>query len=431
MPGVFENQAGNDALSVSELTDALRSCLEQNFPYVWVRGEVTNLSRPASGHCYFSLKDAGAILNCVWFRGQQRQKKESFDPQTGEIIAGQTLASDLENGQECLCAGRISVYAQNGRYQLIVEFVRPAGAGSLAQAFEERKRKLAAAGFFGQERKRKLPWNPERVALVTSPGGAAIHDFLELASDRGSGAEIRLYPTLVQGREAGPDIVRAIRTINSQGWAQVIVLIRGGGSLEDLWCFNEENVAEAVYKSAIPVLAGIGHEVDFTLADLTADLRAATPSHAAQLLWPPRSDFVQAVDDTSLRLQRAIEKLLEKKAASLAIQERALAWFSPQRKIMRLEEKCLACRKELDRVARQWLGGKENRLALLMPALAALDPLGPLERGYAMITRAGKVVQSVAGTRAGDLLDIRLADGTIAANVSKVLPGREKLLAAD
>ena len=290
-------------LTVRALTEQLRRSLEGRFPFVWVRGEVSNLSRPGSGHIYFSLKDQDAQLQCVWFRGQQRQAEQgrAFDPLTGEVF-DTPRPSPLEllrNGLDLLCAGRVSVYAPRGQYQLLVELVQPTGQGLLAQAFEERKRKLAEAGYFSQERKRPLPWNPQRVALITSPSGAAIHDFLELARNRGCGAEIRLFPASVQGEEAAPEIIRALDEINARGWAQVIVLIRGGGSLEDLWAFNEEAVAEAVFCSRLPVLAGIGHEVDVTLADLTADLRAATPSHAAQLLWPLRAELRQRLDEAS------------------------------------------------------------------------------------------------------------------------------------
>ena len=308
-------------LTVRALTEQLRRSLEGRFPFVWVRGEVSNLSRPGSGHIYFSLKDQDAQLQCVWFRGQQRQAEQgqSFDPLTGEVFDS-PRPSPLEllrNGLDMLCAGRISVYAPRGQYQMLVELVQPAGQGLLAQAFEERKRRLAEAGYFAQERKRLPPWNPQRVALITSPSGAAVHDFLELARDRGSGAQIRLFPASVQGEEAAPEIVRALETANEQNWAQVIVLIRGGGSLEDLWAFNEESVAEAVFHSRLPVVAGIGHEVDVTLADMTADLRAATPSHAAQLLWPLRAELRQRLDESEAALRRAFAARLEREELAL------------------------------------------------------------------------------------------------------------------
>ena len=347
--------APESILSVRALTERLRRTLETRYPFVWVRGEVTNLSRPASGHVYFSLKDAEAQLQCVWFRSRQREA-QNFDPLTGEVFDGPRPSplSLLANGLELLCAGRVSVYAPRGQYQLVVEMVQPAGAGLLAQAFEERKRRLAAAGYFAQERKRPLPWNPRRVALITSPGGAAIHDFLELAQVRGCAAEIRLFPVSVQGERAAPEIVAAMDESNAQGWAEVIVLIRGGGSLEDLWAFNEPAVAEAIFRSRLPVLAGIGHEVDVSLADLTADRRAATPSHAAQLLWPLRAELRQRLDDMEIALGRAMERRLERAAHALCLLERGLAWASPGRRVERLGEGLALLERALRAATRRW-----------------------------------------------------------------------------
>ena len=343
-------------LTVRALTERLRRTLETRYPFVWVRGEVSNLSRPASGHVYFSLKDAEAQLQCVWFRSRQREA-HTFDPLTGEVFDGPRPSplEALANGLELLCAGRVSVYAPRGQYQLVVELVQPAGAGLLAQAFEERKRRLAAAGYFAQERKRDLPWNPRRVALITSPHGAAIHDFLELAAARGCASEIRLFPVPVQGPRAAPEIVAALREANSQGWAEVIVLIRGGGSLEDLWAFNEPPVADAIFRSGLPVLAGIGHEVDVSLADLTADRRAATPSHAAQLLWPLRAELLQRVDDLEMELARVLAHRLEREEHALRLLERGLAWGSPARRLERLGERLGQPSGALTSATRRWL----------------------------------------------------------------------------
>ena len=229
MPAACEQER---ILSVTELTDRMRRTLEGTFPFVWVRGEIGELSFPGSGHIYFTLKDAGAQLQCVWFRDRQRRGR-NFDPLTGEIFAEPRPdpVRLLRQGSELFCAGQISVYGPRGRYQLIVELVQAGGQGLLAQAFEKRKQALAARGFFAAERKRPLPASPSRVALVTSPAGAAIHDFMELASVRGLGAEVRLFPVRVQGEGAAGQICRALDEINRQGWAQVAVIIRGGGSL--------------------------------------------------------------------------------------------------------------------------------------------------------------------------------------------------------
>lgn len=484
----------DDILTVRALTEQLRRSLEGRFPFVWVRGEVSNLSRPGSGHVYFSLKDQEAQLQCVWFRSRQRQAEQgqTFDPLTGEVFDS-PRPSPLEllrNGLNMLCAGRISVYGPRGQYQLLVELAQPAGQGLLAQAFEERKRRLADAGYFAQERKRLPPWNPQRVALITSPSGAAVHDFLELARDRGSGAQIRLFPASVQGAEAAPEIVRALQAANAQDWAQVIVLIRGGGSLEDLWAFNEEAVAEAIFHSRLPVVAGIGHEVDVTLADMTADVRAATPSHAAHLLWPQRAELWQRLDESAAALRRAFAARLERQEVALRERENALRWFSPQRHQERLAERLERLSLTLRNVARQWLTNKKrvleererSRRAALTPvrvdalqarlnllraaldaalphslsnaehlltlarnslctagaawlgkrirrlenlenALAASDPLSPLRRGYALVrTARGGFLRSVGQTAPGREIEVRLADGFLAAVVSNVSP---------
>lgn len=364
-------------LTVRELTEQLRRTIEGRFPFVWVRGEVTNLSRPGSGHVYFSLKDQDAQLQCVWFRHMQRQNSQGFDPLTGEVF-DKPRPSPLEllrNGLDVLCAGHITLYAPRGQYQLAVELVQPAGEGLLAQAFEASKRKLAALGYFGMERKRPLPRDPQRVALITSPTGAAIHDFLELAASRGSGARIRLFPALMQGAEAAPSIVRALSLANGQDWAQAIVLIRGGGSLEDLWAFNEEAVAEAVFQSRLPVLAGIGHEVDVTLADMTADMRAATPSHAAQLLWPLRAELAQRVDEAEAALSRALRRRLDAAAQVLGQCENALRWFSPLRHHARLSEQVASLGLALGKAVRQWLDGLDARRERLdMARRGAVSP---------------------------------------------------------
>jgi exodeoxyribonuclease VII large subunit len=227
-------------LSVAELTQALRDVLEAEFPFVWVRGQVTNLARPASGHLYFTLSDADAALSVVWFKGAQgRGARSGVDPLTGEVLEpGRDVPKSLADGQEVLAAGRISVYAARGSYQLVAELVQPSGVSDLALAFEALKRQLAARGYFDEERKRPVPPNPTRVALVTSPVGAAVRDFLRLAEARGTGASIRLYPSLVQGDAAPAQLAAALDAANRDGWAEVVALIRGGGSLEDLWAFK-------------------------------------------------------------------------------------------------------------------------------------------------------------------------------------------------
>lgn len=413
-------------LSVRALTERLRRTLETRYPFVWVRGEVTNLSRPASGHVYFSLKDAEAQLQCVWFRSRQREA-QNFDPLTGEVFDGPRPSplSLLANGLELLCAGRVSVYAPRGQYQLVVELVQPAGAGLLAQAFEERKRRLAAAGYFAQERKRPLPWNPRRVALITSPGGAAIHDFLELAQVRGCAAEIRVFPVSVQGERAAPEIVAAMGEANAQGWAEVIVLIRGGGSLEDLWAFNEPVVAEAIFRSRLPVLAGIGHEVDVSLADLTADRRAATPSHAAQLLWPLRAELRQRLDEMELALGRAVERRVERAAHALGLLERGLSWASPARRVERLGERLARLERALPAATRHWWVEKARHLdSLERRRRSAFTQEGLRGRALSLDMLAAALPRLVRERAARAATSLDGLEGRLARAVARLLESR-------
>ena len=432
-------------LTVRELTRQIRAGLEARFPFVWVRGEVSNLSRPSSGHLYFSLKDSDALLNCVWFKTTQRDG-EGFDPLTGEVFPEgprPSLAHTLRDGEQILCAGRITVYAPRGGYQLLVDLAQPDGVGQLALAFEARKQKLAAQGYFAPERKRKLPPHPQNVAVITAPGGAAIHDFLRIAEERGYGACLRIYPVPVQGAAAAPAIAAALARVNAEGWAQVAVLIRGGGSLEDLWAFNEEIVADAVFTSAIPVLAGIGHEVDASMADMTADVRAATPSHAAQILWPLRSELMQRVDDLEMLLQRAQARCFETAAMRLQTLKQALHWLSPLKVLDRKYEAAAQAHTGLRRAMIRLLERRERLLeqsglrlraqaGTLLHAperaleqcaanLRALDPHAPLERGYALAYDGkGRLLRSVHDAKKGDALRLRLRDGTVETSVNGI-----------
>ena len=247
-------------LTVRQLTAQIKDAVENGFPYVWVRGEVTNVSRPSSGHIYFSLKDENALLQAVWFKGSQKER-ETFDPLTGEVFEDGprlSLAGTLRNGQQVICAGRLTVYAPRGGYQLVVELAQDSGEGQLHLALEALKRKLAEKGYFSLERKRPIPEHPPRVAVITAPSGAAIRDFLRLSGERGTGCEIRIHPVPVQGDDAPPLLAEAIGQANAEAWADLIVLIRGGGSLQDLWAFNDERVARAIADSHIPVISAVG-----------------------------------------------------------------------------------------------------------------------------------------------------------------------------
>jgi len=465
-------------LSVAELTGRLRDVLEAEFPFVWVRGQVTNLARPASGHIYFTLSDADAALAVVWFRGSQgrgrasgpgRDGGERIDPLTGEVLEpGKSVAETLENGQEVLAAGRVSVYAARGVYQLVAELVQPGGVSDLALAFEALKRKLADKGWFDEARKRPIPANPVRVALVTSPQGAAVRDFLRLAEARGTGCAIRVYPSLVQGDEAPAQLAAALAAANADDWdgerAEVVALIRGGGSLEDLWAFNSESLAEAVLRSAIPVVTGVGHEPDVSIADYVADRRFPTPSAVAAGLWPLRADLAQRVDGLEDKLSRAFAAQMERKETRLAELSRALGWLSPAKRLERLEAgrreaatRLIAAGARLIEARRVRLAGLAHDLArafgpadvaarreavralaaraelalglrldaagrqaeLLGARLRGLDPEGPLARGYSLVRveRTGRFLRSTADVAPGDRLGVRTADGEIAAVV--------------
>ena len=336
-------------LSVRQVTERVKQAVEARFPYVWVQGEVTNLSRPSSGHVYFSLKEGDALLNCVWFRGQQ--KDEAFDPLTGEVWEDgprPSAARTMENGQTLVCSGRLTVYGARGQYQMVVDLAQAAGMGLWHQEFEALKRRLAAEGLFDSARKRPIPREPRRVAVVTAPSGAAIRDFIRISGERGLGSEIRIYPTPVQGEEAPPRIAEALRQAGQDGWAEVIVLIRGGGSAQDLWAFNDEQVARAVYASPIPVLTGIGHEIDRSIADFTADASAATPSHTAQMLWQERTVFVQQVDDWETALTQAMDQRLDALGMRLEHLSRALALLSPLEKLKLQQERLRGAIRRMD-----------------------------------------------------------------------------------
>ena len=335
--------------TVSELTRSVKNLLEAEFPFIWVRGQVSNLARPASGHIYFTLTDGDAALSVVWFKSSQNSTKtvsqdgEKVNPLTGEIEeeSGATAltGSGIEDGKEILCAGRLNVYEPRGQYQLVAELVQDQGVGDLAMAFEALKRKLAEKGYFDEDRKIELPSDPKRIAVITSSSGAAVRDFLRIANTRGTGSEIRIYPTLVQGDAAPEQIAAALDQADADNWADVAVLIRGGGSLEDLWAFNTEPVADAIFRARLPVITGVGHEPDVSIADFVADKRAATPSHVAQELWPRRELLAQKVDDLDMTLSRAYANWLLSKGAGFEHLRKALIWLSPERKLERMEDR--------------------------------------------------------------------------------------------
>jgi exodeoxyribonuclease VII large subunit len=447
----MENPFDNRIQTVSELTRSIRGLLETSYSMVTVTGEISNLRRPHSGHLYFTLKDAGAQLRAVLFKAQQRY-----------------LACQPADGLEVLCRGRISVYEPRGEYQLIIDYLDSKGAGLLRIAFDQLKARLEEEGLFAPERKRPLPFLPRRIALVTSPQGAAVQDFLHQAEKRSPNTAISIMPVRVQGEGAAAEIARAIEELNRLGGWEVIVLCRGGGSLEDLWAFNEEEVARAIAASAIPVVSAVGHEVDFTIADFVADLRAPTPTAAAQMILPERAVLAAAVAELDRRLAATLRRQLADARQQLSSAQRLLG--DPSRLLaqhnLRLDHLQaelghalrLRLRRDRDRLShcqavlqrqdprrliagfqgrvrenalrisfliQRLLAAKRNQLGQTAAILDAVSPLAVLGRGYAIPRRAdGSVLRSVKQAEVGGELNLTLHDGLLDCLISKIKPSR-------
>jgi len=401
----FQGSTFSEPYTVSQLTGTIRRLIEgePDLNDVWVEGEVSNFSRPTSGHCYFTLKDASAQLGCVMWRNVAQV--QTYLPASGDLV---------------LAHGRVGVYEAGGRYQLYVDQLRPAGLGHLYQQFERLKERLEAEGLFAPERKRPLPPFPRRIGVVTSPSAAALRDILNILSRRYPLAEVLLAPTPVQGDEAPPHIVAALEALNRRDDVDVIIVARGGGSLEELWAFNDERVARAIAASRIPVICGVGHETDFTLADFAADVRAPTPSAAAELVAPDCAELRARVAGMAETLQTTLRGTLEEQRWRLAGQARALKHLSPAAQLAQ-------ARQRVDDLLGRAQVGLNHSLALrreclsgLAGQLAGVSPLGTLERGYAIVRhrRTGAVVRSVAQVAGGDVLGIRVADGEFEAEAS-------------
>jgi len=390
--------------TVTDLTRHLRQLLEtdQELQDVWVQGEISNLSRPSSGHVYFTLKDSGAALRCVMWKTEAARLR--FAPQDGAAIEAH---------------GRIGIYEVAGQYQLYADNLRPLGEGALYQEFLRLKALLEAEGLFDLSRKRPIPELPRRIGIVTSPTGAALRDMLQTLQRRMPLAEVVLAPAPVQGDEAPTALVKALRMLNETTAPDVILLGRGGGSIEDLWAFNDERVVRAVTESKAPVISGVGHETDFTLVDFAADLRAPTPTAAAELATPVTVlDLRQTLIEMGIILQGSLRALFERQQALLEGQQRGLRYSSPLRRIeierQRLDE--LSRRGNAMQVHRMELA--HARLKGLENRLAALSPQAVLQRGYALVTKNERVVFSRSQVREGDALHVRVRDGEFDAYVS-------------
>jgi exodeoxyribonuclease VII large subunit len=420
-------------LSVSDLVAQLKKHTEGRFNFIWVEGEISGLARPASGHLYFSLKDDKSMLRAVFFRNRAGYLR--FKP---------------ENGLKVLCQGKLSVYQPRGEVQLVVDSMEPRGSGALALAFEQIKKRLDEEGLFDQQRKKPLPELIRRVAVITSRSGAAVRDFIEVLHSRFAGIEVAVYPTTVQGDKAPGQIIEALEDLAQWEWPQVIVLTRGGGSPEDLWAFNDENLARAIAECPLPVVSAVGHEIDFTISDFVADQRAATPTAAAELLAQPMAVLAQNAANLEKRLLAAGQRIVKQRRQDLNSFSRQLG--DPSRRLvdkrLRLDDLMMraaagvnttfhAKRKRLYHLE-QALHQKrpENRLAqlkqkntelgfrlldALKTKLKALGPQAVLNRGYALITGPdGRLLSKADPDLLEKRIDVRLAQGRLKARVEEV-----------
>jgi len=382
--------------SVSEITRNIRFILEDNFSGVWIEGEISNFKFHTSGHMYFALKDETAQIQCVMFRAEN-----------------QKLDFELKEGLNVLCFGRVSVYPIRGQYQLYIERVEPKGIGALQLRFEQLKEKLKQEGLFDADHKKEIPYLPSSIGVVTSIDGAALWDILHVLDRRFSSVNVIIYPAQVQGTGAAESIAGAIRDFNYLKNADVLIVGRGGGSLEDLWAFNEEIVARAIYDSEIPIISAVGHEVDFTIADFVADLRAATPSAAAEIVLPLKDELVLKITDLKSRaLQTFMQKLkffrqeLKQLTESQGLKD-PLGIF--EIKFQRLDE----LKKNCEALFEIFLKFKEEKLAALIGKLEALGPLATLKRGFSVSLKLPeeKVITSANFLKKGDWVKTKLSEG--------------------
>lgn len=437
-----------DIYTVSRLNREVRTVLEGSFPLIWLEGELSNLARPASGHWYFSLKDEAAQVRCAMFRNRNM------------LVKGKP-----ENGMQVLVRARISLYEARGEYQLIIEHLEEAGDGALRRAFEALKAKLDAAGLFDVAHKQAIPPLPRQIGVITSPTGAAIRDILTTLQRRFPGIPVIVYPVPVQGTEAGNEIARTIKLAGERADCDVLLLARGGGSLEDLWAFNEEVVARAMFDCPIPIVTGIGHEVDITIADFVADQRAPTPTAAAEMVSPDQQEWrlrlqqlqtrlhrsvrrslearlqqlyflttrlphprrrleerLQRLDELELRRNHAMQHSLRHRIAEVSMLQQSLQKISPLQRLAqyRLQNKNLGQR--LLAALRHHLRQQQQSLQHLAHALDTVSPLATLSRGYAIVTTAtgDKILRDAADVKSGESIHTRLARGRLVSTVTNV-----------
>ncbi|HPD16166.1 MAG TPA: exodeoxyribonuclease VII large subunit [Planctomycetota bacterium] len=400
----MEPSPAEEVLTVSELTRRIRRSLEDEFPHVCVVGEVSNLARPKSGHVYLTLKDGGAQVSAVLWRS-----------------AAVRLRFDLEDGMEVIVTGSLSVYEPRGSYQITISSIKPKGLGALQLAFLRLKDKLEKEGLFRPEHKRPLPYLPECVGVVTSPTGAAIHDILTVIARRFPPAHVVLRPVRVQGEGAAAEIAQAIEDFNTWGGADVLIVGRGGGSLEDLWAFNEEIVARAIYASRIPIISAVGHEIDVTISDLVADRRALTPTEAAEIVLPEFRELVGRLDDARGRLAAALRGQVGLARARLEQVRGAYGFRVPSEMVRRHEQRLDDLCAAAALATRRRLEAARDRLAAAAGRLEALSPLGVLRRGYSITRIAGTrtVLRDAAQVHKGQSIETLLHAGRLVSQVQE------------
>ncbi len=443
-------QPPRSILKVSELNAEVALLLQSGFPLLWVEGEISNLSRPASGHLYFSLKDSKAQVRCAMFKHKNLR-----------------LRLKPENGMKVLARATVGLYEARGEFQLVVEHMEDAGTGQLQQAFDTLKEKLHAAGFFDLDKKKKLPTYPKRIGIITSPSGAAIQDIIHVLQRRCPQIPLLIYPVAVQGEQASQDIIRAIQQADQDQRCDLLLLARGGGSIEDLWCFNEEAVAHAIFSAKTPIVSGIGHETDFTIADFVSDQRAPTPSAAAELISPDKQElqttlahhrqrlnlqiqrtlelnqtklnhlqrrliqqnslvkiqqYSQRTDDLFTQLERNVQRQLIQQGSRLQHLEHRLFLSSPGQLLPQHAQQLHSLYQRLFTAIQHRQQRAEERLYTLSARLNGISPLATLQRGYAIVRQQDKkeaIIHSIKQVTTGKLLNIQLTDGDFDCQVLK------------
>jgi len=390
--------------TITEITRNIRDILENNLPDLWLEGEVSNLRLPSSGHLYFTLKDKEAQLKCVMFRH-----------------LNQSLKFELKDGMLVIAHGGISVYERRGDYQLLVETLEPKGLGALQLAFEQLKKKLEKEGLFSAEHKKPIPFLPRKIGIVTSPTGAAIRDILNIIKRRFSRVEIVINPVRVQGEGAAEEIAAAIREFEEIGKIDVLIVTRGGGSIEDLWAFNEEAVARAIFHSPIPIISAVGHEIDYTIADFTADLRAPTPSAAAELVVAEEDKLVERVHSARERIMLSIDTYLSKLTDKVETLHKGYGFRGFEDKLRQYAQQIDDLGENLSLRMEKTLQLRKSRLENMTGRLTTLDPESVLRRGYSLTFKlpGRTIIRDIAGIEEGDLVEVKVQHGSFISKVEE------------